>query len=185
MNAELAEPGRLPQLIGGHCNLYSALCKIAGFQILRSIIGRAGAEGCEQEFRRRHAGVLAANLCRLIANDRVRPRLNCELDAIEMGNLHFHDGLPHSLDESHSCGDSLQSYANIFCTRKAQQAKILLREDRTQARRHRRIARNLQRSAAVDGGAQVAQECNAGWAGVDMMAHLIAGAGLHFSIQIL
>jgi hypothetical protein len=60
-----------------------------------------------------------------------------------------------------------------------------LREDRTQAWRYRRVARNLQRSAAVDGGAQIAQECNASWAGVNMLAHLVTGAGFHFAIQIL
>jgi hypothetical protein len=78
----------------------------------------------------------------------------------------------------------LQNCGSYLCSRKAQQAEILLREDGTQARRHRRIAGNLQQAAAVDGGAQVAQECNAGWAGVDMLAHLIAGARFHFAIEI-
>src|ERR1039458_10186821 len=98
-----------------------------------------------------------------------------------MGNLHFHDGCPRPLEEIQDGADSLQNSENFFCTRQAQQAKIFLSEDRTQAGPYSRSARSLKRAAAVDGEAQVAQECNASWAGFDMLEHLVAGARFHFA----
>lgn len=48
-----------------------------------------------------------------------------------------------------------------------------------------RIAGNFQRTAAVDGHAQIAKEGNASRAGLDMPAHLITRNGFYSAIQIL
>ena len=63
-------------------------------------------------------------------------------------------------------------------------AQVFSREDRAQSGCDGRVTGNLQRAAAVDGGAQVAQKCHAGRARLDMSAHLFAGEGFHSAIQI-
>jgi hypothetical protein len=52
----------------------------------------------------------------------------------------------------------------------------------TQAARYGRVAWNFQRSAAIDGHAQVPKERNASWARVDMLAHCFAGNGFYSAI---
>ncbi len=91
MNAEVAKPGRLFQLLGGHCDLNTCLREIAGLQVLHGIESRAGTQRGQQQLWRRHAGVFAAILCWLVAENCVRPRLNGELRPIEMRNLYFHE----------------------------------------------------------------------------------------------
>ena len=82
-------------------------------------------------------------------------------------------------------GDSLYPADIYFVPRNPQQAQVFLGEDGAQTGCNGRITRNLQRAAAVDGYSQVAEECDAGWAGLDVSTHLFAGARLNPAIQIL
>ena len=51
--------------------------------------------------------------------------------------------------------------------------------------RNGRVARNLHRTATIDGSAQVAQKGHTGRTPFDMLSHLVAGPGLQAAIQIL
>src|ERR1017187_5147992 len=87
---EVAEPGRLHQLISGHRNLDAGFREIAGLQILHGIEGGAGAQGREHQLRRRHPGVIAVIFNRLVALDRVGPRLNGKLYSFKMFDRYLH-----------------------------------------------------------------------------------------------
>jgi hypothetical protein len=87
---EVAEPGRLHQLIGGHRNHDAGFREIAGLQILHGIEGGAGAQGREHQLRRRHPGVIAFIFNWLVAKDRVGPRLNGKLYSFKMFDRYLH-----------------------------------------------------------------------------------------------
>src|ERR1035441_2015253 len=59
IDLEVAEPGRLHQLVGGDRNLHAGLREIAGLQILRGIEGGTGAQRREHQLRGSHSGVIA------------------------------------------------------------------------------------------------------------------------------
>jgi hypothetical protein len=63
-------------------------------------------------------------------------------------------------------------------------AQVFSREDRSQSGCEGRITGDIEGAAAVDSRSQVAQECHAGRARLDMTAHLIAGEGFHPTIQV-
>jgi hypothetical protein len=90
MYAEVAEAGRLQQLLGSHRNLDTGVGAIARLEALHGIKSRAGTERSEHWFRRRHTGVFAAIFGGLIAKNRMRPRMNGEFNRIEMRNPHLH-----------------------------------------------------------------------------------------------
>ena len=65
-----------------------------------------------------------------------------------------------------------------------QHTQVFPCKDGAQSRRDCRVTGNLQGAAAIDGGAQVAQKCHAGWACLDMFAHLFAGKRFHSAVKI-
>jgi hypothetical protein len=66
-----------------------------------------------------------------------------------------------------------------------QHAQVLLGQDRTQMERDGGIARNIQGSAAVNGGPQFAKEGYTGGTSLYMRTHLIAGRRLEMAVHIL
>ena len=49
LNAEIAEPGRLLQLVGGHSNFHATVVEVAGSEILHRVESRAGTQRCKQK----------------------------------------------------------------------------------------------------------------------------------------
>lgn len=110
--------------------------------------------------------------------------MNGKFDLVEMSNGYFHHGFLLPIEESHESDDLLQNRGCFFFDGHNQHTQILARKDGAQSGRDGRVAGNLQGPAAIDGGAQVAQKCHAGWACLDMFAHLFAGKRFHSVIQV-
>ena len=62
VDLEVAEPGRLHQLVGADRNFYTGFSEVAGLQILHGIESGAGAQRSEHQLRGSHAGVIATAL---------------------------------------------------------------------------------------------------------------------------
>ena len=74
---------------------------------------------------------------------------------------------------------------DIFVDGDRQHAQVFPGEDGAQTRCDGRVARNLQGSATIDGGAQIAQKRHAGRACFNVFAHLFAGQWFHAAVEIL
>jgi hypothetical protein len=66
-----------------------------------------------------------------------------------------------------------------------QHAQVFASENRAETRCDHGVAGDFHGAASIDGGTKVTQECYAGGARFDMLAHLFAGALLDPAIDVL
>jgi hypothetical protein len=81
LNVEVVHTRRILLLLGHYPNPRALRRQLVLAQVLRSIESSARSQRRRQQFRRRHAFVVAATLPRLIRYDRVGPSLDFELTA--------------------------------------------------------------------------------------------------------
>lgn len=86
--------------VAGDVDARAFACEFVFAEILRGVIGGAGAERGEQQFGRSDAFVEAAVFERLIADDGMMARFNFELHRAEMFDGNFHKNLSPGSDEA-------------------------------------------------------------------------------------
>jgi hypothetical protein len=90
VNLKIVKAGRVFYLLGGDSDKGAFGGQVILLEILRGVKTRAGTEGCEQEFRRSHALVVATVFDWLIAHDEMLPRFHTELNITQMFDKNFH-----------------------------------------------------------------------------------------------
>src|ERR1039458_1608568 len=94
--------------------------------------------------------------------------MNGKFDLVEISDCYFHYGFPLPLEERHKRSVSLRDRGELFCRLHYKHAQVFAGKNGAQSRRDSRVAGNLQGPAPIDGSAQIAQKCYAGWACLDM-----------------
>ena len=89
VDAEVVEAGGWLDFFGGDFDFESFRGELVGVQVLLSVEAGAGAHGDEEELERSHAGVRAAVVFGLVANDFVAAGISFEAGGAEVANSGF------------------------------------------------------------------------------------------------
>lgn len=90
-----------------------------------------------------------------------------------------------SLEERQGWGDSLHSRRDFFRDGHSEHAQVFAGEERAKSLVDGGIAGNVERTAAIDGGAQVSKKQYTRGAILNVLAHLIAGGGFRSAVDVL
>ena len=93
LDVERRQAGRLRRFFRADSHLQVLGGEFARLQVLSRIIGRAGGERRQQELRRRHAGIGATVINRLVANHPMTSGGDFELRIREILSPYFHEFL--------------------------------------------------------------------------------------------
>jgi len=110
--------------------------------------------------------------------------MNGKFNVVEMSNCYFHHGFLFQKKKVMKAEIRYRIAGFLFCDRQSQHAEVFPCKDGAQSRRDSRVTGDFQGPAAIDGSAQISQKCHAGWACLDMFAHLFAGKRFHSAIQV-